>query len=376
MMIGSLLLMLVLLLPDSRTLARLDTNEVNIFHLIDNALWGEVDGSYLKGDFPCGSIKCTIISTDSDNGVQTKSQDLLNVLVRKYQSLYRHKYSKGISVGLYNIHSWKPISKVPHKPDKLNLPTALNIAESEESYSRFRFLFDSSFPHFDANSTTHPMSGPLLQRSYVSVNVLNASRLLPLKPFETLIRGASFVASTCHRGKSTTKREQFVEAIGRHIRVDSLGACMKSSVGPEGITLGVGSSALENLQLKQRAISHYLFHLAFENTYEPGYVTEKVFDALIAGVVPVFLGSSADCKRLLPSPKAAVFIDDFNGNIGAVAQHLVYLSNNRTAYDEYRTGWRKEFDQTAYQDRNPLISKSWPCRICEWARETYLSRNP
>jgi hypothetical protein len=160
MMIGCLLLMLVLLLPDSRTLARLDTNEVNIFHLIDNALWGEVDGSYLKGDFPCGSIKCTIISTDSDNGVQTKSQDLLNVLVRKYQSLYRHKYSWGISVGLYNIHSWKPISKVPHKPDKLNLPTTLNIAESEESYSRFRFLFDSSFPHFDANSTTPPNVGP------------------------------------------------------------------------------------------------------------------------------------------------------------------------------------------------------------------------
>ena len=35
----------------------------------------------------------------------------------------------------------------------------------------------------------------------------------------------------------------------------------------------------------------YKFYLAFENTNEPGYVTEKVYDALDAGVIPVYLGA-------------------------------------------------------------------------------------
>ncbi len=35
--------------------------------------------------------------------------------------------------------------------------------------------------------------------------------------------------------------------------------------------------------------NRYLFYFAFENTIEPGYVTEKVFDALNAGVVPVYV---------------------------------------------------------------------------------------
>ena len=71
------------------------------------------------------------------------------------------------------------------------------------------------------------------------------------------------------------------------MRVDSLGKCLHSRTGPEGVTLGVGGTAQESLQLKREAIAHYMFYFAFENTYERGYVTEKVFDALIAGVVPV-----------------------------------------------------------------------------------------
>ena len=35
---------------------------------------------------------------------------------------------------------------------------------------------------------------------------------------------------------------------------------------------------------KRKVISKYLFYLAFENTIEPGYVTEKVFDAVFAGM--------------------------------------------------------------------------------------------
>ena len=39
--------------------------DIKIFHVIDNALWGEVDGSGLQGSFPCGNIHCSILTPES-----------------------------------------------------------------------------------------------------------------------------------------------------------------------------------------------------------------------------------------------------------------------------------------------------------------------
>jgi hypothetical protein len=66
-------------------------------------------------------------------------------------------------------------------------------------------------------------------------------------------------------------------------RVDGLGRCHTTKVGPEGLQLSRRPEDRYNLPLKRRVISNYMFVLAFENTDDPGYVTEKVFDALLAG---------------------------------------------------------------------------------------------
>ena len=148
------------------------------------------------------------------------------------------------------------------------MTTDLTMAESEESTKRFRKLF-SSFSSFDGNSTTSPHSS--VQRSYVTS--LNITAFLPLKPYAKLIKGGAFVASTCHRGKDTTNREDIVAQIDKHFRVDSLGKCKKTLSRNDTVALKHGKTALESLLLKQSAISNYLFYLAFENTIEPGYVT-------------------------------------------------------------------------------------------------------
>lgn len=190
------------------------------------------------------------------------------------------------------------------------------------------------------------------------------SAMLSPRPAADLIPAAAFVASTCHRGDSKTKRIAFVRKMQQHMRVDSLGKCIQSPHIPEGIVLGAGRTDLESLLLKQAAISRYMFYLAFENTFERGYVTEKVFDALIAGVVPVYLGSTADCRALLPHPKAAIFVSDFDNDPQKLSAYLTYLMSNVTAYEEHRV-WRKGFDGS----KPEVLSKSWPCRICEWARD-------
>lgn len=342
---------------------------VQIFHLIDNSLWGEVDGSALQGSFLCGGDRtssCELISTDARITGKSKAPDnLLGNIRGKFAS---RASPQALTVGLYNIHTWAPQSAWPHHPDACLLPTHLDMAESEESTIRFRKLFSASFSGFDGNSTTHPHSS--VQRSYVSTGIFNASVFLPLKPLTSLIPGAAYVASTCHRGRALGKREEVVTRLQQVYRVDSLGKCHKTVVKPDTVTLRMGKSALETLRLKQEAISHYLFYLAFENSVEPGYVTEKVFDALIAGTVPVYLGPTDDCKKMLPDPKAAIFLDDFNDDVQKLGTYLTYLASNESAYEEHRA-WRRHTKSSV--PLPVMITQPWPCRICSWARKFFAA---
>ena len=333
---------------------------VQVFHVIDNALWGEADGSAIQGQFKCprlgtSEVRCEFHSSDAKS-------NFLESVIAKYKSAISIKepYTiKTTTVSLYNIHTWGTLTAYPHYPSCL-VPTDLSMVESEESLKRFKRLFSGSFPLYDGNSTTSPWAS--VQRTYISR--LNESLFLPLKPYSDAIVGAAFVASTCHRGGGTTNREEVVTQLGNRIRVDGLGKC-KKTVRKDAMILKFGSTAQETLLLKQQAISHYLFYLAFENTKEPGYVTEKIMDALIAGVVPVYLGDTETCRKLLPHPKAAIFLDDFNG-VSKLADYLLYLTRNATAYDEHRA-WRNGFDAN---NQSNLFSMSWPCAVCHWALKT------
>lgn len=339
--------------------------EVIIYHLIDNALWGEVDGSALQGNFSCfvkdPRSSCELVSSDA---IASKA-NLLTYLNDKMESKHINIFNarKVITVSLYNIHTWITLSKKPYGPDKDTLKTTLTMAESEESHNRFHKLFTTSFPHFDGYSTTHPES--TVPRAYF--RGWSSIQLLPLRSFQELIKGGTFVASTCHRSGDGLKRMNYVKELMQYFRIDSLGKCMHTTHIPEGIVLHTGSTAGESLTLKQQALSHYLFHLAFENTVERGYVTEKVFDALIAGTVPVYFGSTEDCRALLPSPNVAIFLSDFNHDMKKLGDYLTYLSTNETAYEEHRS-WRKTFHPEASSIPS-ILSKSWPCRVCEWAVE-------
>uniref|UniRef100_UPI0040485180 glycosyltransferase family 10 domain-containing protein n=1 Tax=Orrella sp. TaxID=1921583 RepID=UPI0040485180 len=56
---------------------------------------------------------------------------------------------------------------------------------------------------------------------------------------------------------------------------------------------------------KYEVLSQYKFSLCFENMAMKGYVTEKIFDCLYAGTVPLYLGAS-DIEGLIPED---IYID-------------------------------------------------------------------
>lgn len=99
---------------------------------------------------------------------------------------------------------------------------------------------------------------------------------------------------------------------------------------------------------KLEVLSRYRFALCFENTCFPGYVTEKIFDCMAAGCVPVYLGAP-DIASYVPE---ATFIDmrRFSG-FAELAAHLDSLDDEalgeyRQAADEFfRSSLFDTFDQ-------------------------------
>eukprot|EP00667_Euglena_gracilis_P016890 EG_transcript_17711 len=93
---------------------------------------------------------------------------------------------------------------------------------------------------------------------------------------------AAFVASNCEpRRKAMVER---LIAVG--LRVHALGGCVP--VGAEAHRI---ISNKHPYAAKVEALLKYAIYLAFENSVVDGYVTEKVFDGLRAGAIPVYHGT-------------------------------------------------------------------------------------
>jgi hypothetical protein len=78
-------------------------------------------------------------------------------------------------------------------------------------------------------------------------------------------------------------------------------------------------------------IGKYKFYLAFENSIQPGYVTEKLFEALGRGAIPVYLGAP-DAPRIVDK-KAYIDVLDFE-NPWELAHHMVQVAKQKELFME------------------------------------------
>lgn len=76
---------------------------------------------------------------------------------------------------------------------------------------------------------------------------------------------------------------------------------------------------------------------AMENSLSQDYVSEKVYDALIAGCVPIYWGAG-NIDDLIPHKSAIVDFASL-GSPAALQAELERLANNDTAYAE-KLAWK------------------------------------
>lgn len=124
-------------------------------------------------------------------------------------------------------------------------------------------------------------------------------------------------------------RYELVGELMKHMPVDSYGKS-QNNCNLESLDTG--------RQSKLDTIGSYLFYFAFENSSSIDYVSEKMYDGLIAGTVPVYLGAP-NIDQYLPGENCIIKAEDFP-TAADLAKHLLALAQDKDAYESYLS-WKK-----------------------------------
>lgn len=149
-------------------------------------------------------------------------------------------------------------------------------------------------------------------------------------------------------------RTRLLEDLMSHISIDSYGHMFRNA----SLDKDLGAES------KIDAIASYRFTLALENTICDDYVTEKFFQPLLVGSVPIYLGAT-NVEEFAPGSKCFINIKNFS-SLGELASYLQSMPD-----DEYMTfhQWRQEPLRDSFLDLRKLSEKSPFTRLVEWYRQ-------
>lgn len=140
---------------------------------------------------------------------------------------------------------------------------------------------------------------------------------------------SGFAAAIISNCNAQSKRLKLIEELKKYFRVDLFGKCGKTCPNADK------SDAYTTCK---KLIAHsYKFYFAFENSLCADYVTEKFFFMLKYDIILVVYGLG-NYDFYVPK-EAYINVLDFE-SIPRLAEYLLYLDNNSTAYDEYFT-WKR-----------------------------------
>lgn len=121
-------------------------------------------------------------------------------------------------------------------------------------------------------------------------------------------------------------RLEYLKELIKYSKIDSYGMCENNK---EPYDEDYDKSSWN---LKMNTIKKYKFTLAFENSNDRDYVTEKFFQPLEVGSVPVFYGTT-NIYDFAP-PNSYIAASDFE-SAKELAEYLDYLDKNDDEYEKY-----------------------------------------
>jgi hypothetical protein len=162
------------------------------------------------------------------------------------------------------------------------------------------------------------------------------------------------------------KRILYVEQLAEHIGVDSYGKCLRNAEWPAELLAQHGNKYAQKAVIMRR----YRFYLAFENSNEPDYVSEKIYNALAEGVVPVYMG--APNVALYTPSRSFINAADFE-TPAALAAYLKHLLATPAEYDAY-LAWKRAPPEPHMLELERNSRSHHYCRICAHAKDERQKR--
>lgn len=134
-----------------------------------------------------------------------------------------------------------------------------------------------------------------------------------------------------------SNRTAYMLELMRYVRVDALGKCGN----PKWNRTSISSDPKVLSEEKMTLAREYLFTIAIENSLEDDYVTEKLWQPLAAGSVPIYLGAP-NVDEWLPCSNYSCIINlrQFD-TIRDAANFINELVQNKERYMQYHQ-WRNE----------------------------------
>uniref|UniRef100_A0A8C5G3C9 Fucosyltransferase n=2 Tax=Gouania willdenowi TaxID=441366 RepID=A0A8C5G3C9_GOUWI len=143
-------------------------------------------------------------------------------------------------------------------------------------------------------------------------------------------------------------RVSFYNKLKRYVNIDVYGRA--------------GKPLKKSIKAVLELLRDYMFYLAMENSQHTDYITEKLWNAVRAGAIPVVLGPSRqNYERLLP-PEAFIHVDDFP-TVEELAQYLNKVKQNPDLM-KHHLSWRQNYS-VHLSTRDELY-----CKACKMVRRT------
>lgn len=204
---------------------------------------------------------------------------------------------------------------------------------------------------------------------------LRRKKIVPVEKRRWL---ASSLVSDC---EEYSGRDAYISELEKHMPVARMGMCNHNVDLPcdqkpkkerfnvtEPCPLGPDATEKQRDRVVTAHLMQYKFHLSFERVRCEGYVSEKVFNPLALGVVPVYLGSPLVDKLAISTTSPWVINAHHFGGPRELAEYLLHLDRNPAEYLKY-LAWRD--DDSLINPTYTELSRSWSvprstrmCQVC------------
>lgn len=248
---------------------------------------------------------------------QLRMDDILQILPSDIQITFDRNKMPVADVVVFNL----PFLLQSMDGNLEKQPGQIWVAWSYESEANYPWMLsDELKPLFDFWMTYH-LDADIVLPYY---DYTFKEKLLT-PPIEKSKDVCMFISSNVNN----SGRQEYLSELMEYIHIDSYGRWRNNC------RLEKDKGYISKLEV----IKHYKFTIAFENVISPEYVTEKFFDPLIVGSVPVYLGAP-DVDKLAPGKDTYIDVRNYDSP-KSLAKELQQYCDDQSLYVKLLK-WKKQ----------------------------------